>query len=414
MDGPPSAGRPNRSSANHRPSVALDWGPASSGFGGGRRSADPNAGLCAVGEVGWSAATTTAPVASLDMATLAFSPPATAAMAWEGDNGPGGDNADEDERDFDIGMTRTVAAECLSPEMAAHLSTASDYLFAKKTRQVRFSSSRLALERPDLRLRPLGRCAWADVLLPLHNGLRVELSDIFDAVSSLQRRIATVRSAEFTILSTYITVFASYATASLTASYELLPPLRAGTTASASLPTLFTPADRSAASAALHETLGSLLGVLRTASRRPPDEVVRRLVTALPGLTAFLQHLDAMANGVGAAAAAAGLSADGLPAGRRRVGAALVGAGKFRRWHLLIVQRGARQLVAQAKAGAVAAVAAEAPGGGAGKASEQGRRKKGEGGGVSAGVWKKVMGGSYRRQYEVGHVSEIKRVIEVE
>lgn len=257
-------------------------------------------------------------------------------------------------------------------------------------------------------------CLLSRFLLLGHCAAPQELSDIFDAVSSLQRRIATVRSAEFTILSTYITVFASYATASLSASYELLPPLPAGTTASASLPTLFTPAGRSTASAALHETLGSLLGVLRTASRRPPDEVVPRLVTALPGLTAFLQHLDAMANGVGATAAAAGHSADGLPAGRRRVGAALVGAGKFRRWHLLIVERGARQLVAEAKAAAAAAMAADTPEGGGGKVLKQGRGKRGGGGGVSAGMWKKVMGGSYRRQYEVGHVSEIKRVIEVE
>lgn len=173
VGGPPSVGRPKRSSADHRPSVELEWGSASIGVPVGRRSADPNAGLGAVGEVGWSAAGTTAPVASLDVAALALSPPTTAAMAWGGHSGPGGDDANADDQDFDIGMTRTVAAECLSPEMAAHLSTASDYLFAKKTRQVRFSSSSLSLERPDLRLRPLGRCAWADVLLPLHNGLRV-------------------------------------------------------------------------------------------------------------------------------------------------------------------------------------------------------------------------------------------------
>lgn len=180
--GPVSMGRPNRWSAGRPLGVSSDWGPAS--VGGGRRSGDPNAGLAVAGACGWgarggsgggaaaattaTAPATAAPAASLDAGSLALPLPSTAAMAWAGDDAP----ADGDD-DFDIRMTRTCAAECLSPEMAAHLSTASDYLFAKKTRQVRFSSSQLALERPDLSLRPLGRCAWADVLLPLHNGVRM-------------------------------------------------------------------------------------------------------------------------------------------------------------------------------------------------------------------------------------------------
>lgn len=214
--GPPSMGRPNRWSAGHPLAVASEWGPASVGGGGrggrggggrrsgdpnvgpgGRRSGDPNAGLDAAGECGWGGAAV--PPASTDAGALALQLPSTAAMGWGEDDAPA--DAADDDGDFDIGMTRTVAAECLSPEMAAHLSTASDYLFAKRTRQVRFSSSQLSLERPDLSLRPLGRCAWADVLLPLHNGLRVvrrrELLVPFHGFPFLLCRGGMARSALF-------------------------------------------------------------------------------------------------------------------------------------------------------------------------------------------------------------------------
>lgn len=232
-----------------------------------------------------------------------------------------------------------------------------------------------------------------------------ELADIFDAVSSLQRRIATVRTIEFTILANYISVFASFATATLQSSYQLLPRLPPG--GAASTPDLFTPPACAAAMTALHDTLGSLLGVLRTAARRPPDEVVPLVVAALPGLTSYHAHLVAMATTAGAAAATVGAGAEAVAADRRRVGSTLVGAGKFRRWHLLMVERAARQLANGAKAAAAAAA-------GAGKPPKDGRGRREGGGRVSAGVWQKVVGGSYRRQYEVGHVNEIKMVIELE
>lgn len=107
--------------------------------------------------------------------------------------------------------------------------------------------------------------------------------------------------------------------------------------------------------------------------------------------------------------------ADALPAARRRVAAALVRVGKFRRWHLLMVDRAARALEvgAAAEAAAAAAAAADAPEGG-GQTRKEGRPRRGGGAGVSAGVWNKMMGGSYRRQYEVSHVKEIQRIIAVE
>jgi len=151
-------------SSGGRPPALTDGAglPPSNGVAPPRRSAPP-AGLAAV--------------PPLDGARLALSPPSTGALAvsfstWVA--GGGGDGADEpDPGDgFDIGTTR-VPGGCVSPELAAHLSVASDYLGMKKKRLVRFSSSKVVLDRPDLALQPLGRCVWADVLLPLHNGIRV-------------------------------------------------------------------------------------------------------------------------------------------------------------------------------------------------------------------------------------------------
>jgi len=244
------------------------------------------------------------------------------------------------------------------------------------------------------------------------------MADIFDAVASLQRRIANVRTAEFAIVADYVTVFASFATATLTATNALTPPAPPPSTSSSlstasPLPEAFTPAGREAASAALHTTLGSTLTILRTAARRPPDEVVPKLVAALSGLTAYLHHLVAVADHVGGVMAAAGLAPAAVPTWRRRVGSTLVGTGKYRKWHLLMVERGSRQLAADAKAEAGEADDAKTKGGNDAKDGKEGGGGRRGANSVSTGMWHKIVGGSYRRQYETGHVNDLRRVIEL-